>query len=1201
MPQLRGCPSHFCAALLALLLGAAPAANAADSPAAVKSADQYIAHGDLKAAAIELRNAIREAPQDAKLRGRLARIYLQLGDPISAEREARAAREHNGAEADYLPVLDEALLRQGKFQELSDLVRPDNRPPALESQVRWALGMAASGLHDRAKAQTLLQDAIKLDAKAALPKIGLARLLGVSNPQQANQLLGQVLAADPRSAEALQLKGELARSEGDSQTAMNDFNAALQIDPQNIAARLSRADLNLAEGKFSAADEDLDPVLKANPGSFMANYLRALEAAKQKRYAEADRLLDRLSPAFDRFPLGYYVEGAVKLQLGQYAQAEDVLAKYLDRVRGDARAARLAAVAALRQRAPARAIDYLKPLAARPNVDANTLTSLGNAYMANGQANLALQQFEKAATQDPNNPAVQTRMAISEFGVGQGKQGLAELERVFDTEAGAPVAGPTLVLEQLRAGQPDKAAQVAAALVKRDPKNPLYLTLSGMVKSAQRDVPGAKAALQAALGQNPDFAPARNDLAALYLAAGHPDDAKKLYQAALAKKPDDESVLLGLANVAISQKNWPEATNYINRARTVAPNDTAPGLAQVRVYALQQNWTNAAEVAGALSAQFPSDLNVVETQAQAQIAAGDRGGALQSYKRAHELAPDSMPLLSRYVLLLTSQKYYREASGVLRDAIAHHPKETALKADLIRITEELDGLDSAISLANFYAKEDPATNAYTLTAEQIYENAGRWEDAANLLQKALAARPNDDDLITALVQLYTRTGHFDNAETLLASRLKADQKDSAASDMLAKLYLGTGRTNDAQKVYDVLLAQKPHDLAGLLGVADVAAAEKKWPEAIAAIKRAAAAAPGNPLPGIKLVNLYIERQDWKNATEAAANLAAKFSSNVDVLDAQARAQIGAGDLKDGVETYKRANQLAPTSAPILFRYVNALNAAKDYLQAKSVLQQALTLAPQNREIKANLIRVAAEIGGVEGGLAEARNLAKKDPDNPIYDLVSGDMLAKTGRNKEAIGLLEHDLAARPSNDDVRAGLAGLYQRSGDAAKAQALLEERLKGDPSNYAVGSALASLYLEGRNYDAAIAEYDRLLASHPNNPTALNNLAWLYQQKGDLNKAQQLAQQAAAAAPNAAQIDDTLGWILLAQGNTEKAVTYLTAANVLAPADPAIAYHLAVALHRAGRAADAEAMLEKLLGSGASFADKPQAEKLLAKIKHS
>ena len=74
-----------------------------------------------------------------------------------------------------------------------------------------------------------------------------------------------------------------------------------------------------------------------------------------------------------------------------------------------------------------------------------------------------------------------------------------------------------------------------------------------------------------------------------------------------------------------------------------------------------------------------------------------------------------------------------------------------------------------------------------------------------------------------------------------------------------------------------------------------------------------------------------------------------------------------------------------------------------------------------------------------------------------------------------------------------------------------------------------------------------------------------------------------------------------MLAQGDADKAVTYLTAANVSAPADPAIQYHLAVALSRTGRGADAQAMLEKLIGSGAAFADKAQAEKLLAELKHS
>ncbi len=107
----------------------------------------------------------------------------------------------------------------------------------------------------------------------------------------------------------------------------------------------------------------------------------------------------------------------------------------------------------------------------------------------------------------------------------------------------------------------------------------------------------------------------------------------------------------------------------------------------------------------------------------------------------------------------------------------------------------------------------------------------------------------------------------------------------------------------------------------------------------------------------------------------------------------------------------------------------------------------------------------------------------------------------------------------------------------------------------------------------------------AHPVDPAILNNLAWLYQQKDNLPKARQLAERAVAAAPTAPQIDDTLGWILLKQGDTNKALTYLRAANVSSPADPAIAYHFAAALQRAGHAADAQVMLEKLLGSGAVF----------------
>src|SRR6266851_8314005 len=75
---------------------------AKETTASIKEAEQYVAKGNLKAAEIELRNAIRESPQDPVLRARLAQVYFQLGDAVAAEREARAARTRDGNEADYL-------------------------------------------------------------------------------------------------------------------------------------------------------------------------------------------------------------------------------------------------------------------------------------------------------------------------------------------------------------------------------------------------------------------------------------------------------------------------------------------------------------------------------------------------------------------------------------------------------------------------------------------------------------------------------------------------------------------------------------------------------------------------------------------------------------------------------------------------------------------------------------------------------------------------------------------------------------------------------------------------------------------------------------------------------------------------------------------------------------------------------------------
>jgi predicted Zn-dependent protease len=870
----------------------------------------------------------------------------------------------------------------------------------------------------------------------------------------------------------------------------------------------------------------------------------------------------------------------------------------------------LTATAALKQHTPRRAIEYLKLLLDKVTPDATTLTLLGNAYLADGRPDLALRQFEAAAALDPENPTIKTSVAISKIDSGQTEKGLAQLEQLFAGEAVASVAGPTLVLSELRAGRVGKAAEVVTSLVEREPASPLYLTLLGEVRAAQQDYVAAETAFRTAQTYDPGFTPAGRDLAQLYIATGRADDAKKVYADLLSEKTDNPSdpaskqanegiALLGLADIAITEKKWTEAIDYLNRARIIDKYDPTPGLKLVNLFEMRADWNSAKTVAVGLGQLFPLDANVAEAQGRTSLEAGDPKYAIASYKLAQQLALGSIPVLSRYIGLLRQAGYFRDARDVLQDAVKRNPQNALIKADLIQVEAELDGLDTALYEAKGFAKDDPDNSLYDRVSAELYEKAGRAGDAAALLERAVAARPADDDLRVELSRLYTRTGSLAKAETVLIPRLQVDPKNTTIGSALAAVYLITGRPNDASQLYRDVLSEALGEVVALMGLADIAVAEKRWPEAMDYIGRARTAAPNDPAVGLALINIYGLQQDWNKAVGTATEMVKQFPTNLDVIDKLGRVQIEAGDSNGALSTYERAYMIAPNSSSILSSYLGLLRSAKKFPQARTVLRAALKRDPQNASLKGDLISVEAEIAGLEAGLATARNFARDDPENSRYDRVSAELYEKAGRSKDAADLLEKAAVARPSDSDLTIALSRLYRRMDVPAKAEAVLKARLKAAPEDFAAGSALAFFYVEQKQYDAAVTEYSRLVEDRPADPSVLNNLAWLYQRQGETTRAREYAQRAFAISPRDPHVDDTLGWILVGQGEAGGAIAYLSAANLAAPRDPDIQYHLAVALHRVGRPADAQAMLETLLGSGASFADRAEAQKLLHELK--
>ena len=204
---------QLCWLLICLAVGVLPATAHADDLADARKAMQK---GDLRAAQIDLRNAVRSDPQNAEAHFWLAKVSLDLGDPVAAEREARAARDRGFDPKQAVPLLAQTLLAQQKFKDVLNELQPGGKDAVLDASILVARGYAQTGLNDIDAAQASFALAEKTAPNAVEPLLASARLLAARGDLAGAQAkIDRAINAQPKSAEALLAKAEILRAKGD--------------------------------------------------------------------------------------------------------------------------------------------------------------------------------------------------------------------------------------------------------------------------------------------------------------------------------------------------------------------------------------------------------------------------------------------------------------------------------------------------------------------------------------------------------------------------------------------------------------------------------------------------------------------------------------------------------------------------------------------------------------------------------------------------------------------------------------------------------------------------------------------------------------------------------------------------------------------------------------------------------------------------
>jgi cellulose synthase operon protein C len=831
-------------------------------------ARQFLANGNVRAAELVLRSAVQADPSRAEAHFRLGQLQLRLGDPIAAERELRSARDHGWDAAAVLPLLAQAVVGQHRDEEVLRDYRPDGLAPDGAATVLLARAQAQLDLHRPEEATASVDEAMRLAPNSVDAKVAAARLALFRNDRKAaEERVTEALAIDPHGLEALLLQARLRINAGDRPGALASYTAAL--DQAGAAApgtvltiRLARADLLAAMGKDAEARADLDAVLKAQPKQPLANLLSARLLARTADWKGADVALANVGPSLSELPNGDLLLALVKFNLGEQEQAIAAAERQVARTPENLSAIKLLARLEFAQKRPDLAAEALA--GASGHLDAEALKLLGAAYAAGGHQAEAEQALKQASALLPDDAQLLIQLAGLEMRQGEAGQAVEALQHALNAEAGAPQAGTaptepaalapaqtstsvappastasdrpgqptqaqtaaTLVVAALRAGEVDQAVAALERLKEANGNPAQTAFLSGLVKAAQVDFAGARAAFEEAIKLDPKRTDVRLELARTMAAQGDVAGASAQLQQVLAANPTDVGAVTALVNLHLAAGDKDQAIAVAEVAHKAAP-DTLQITAELStLYWANKEPQKALDLLDAAGAGTPgkeaADKALRPLRAQAELALGHRAEAVKILRTLLEEQPNNSQLRRQIADLLAVDNDFAGATGVLRDGLALHPGDPTLVAGLVAVASSQGGPAAAVARAQELARDPAYSGAATLTGDVLMAQ-GHYAEAASTFHAQLAALPKDDPRAALLqireAQATAAAGKTEDATAMMRAWLAAHPGNTDAALVLASFDISAQRLPQARTELEAVLAKEPNNPTALNNLA----------------------------------------------------------------------------------------------------------------------------------------------------------------------------------------------------------------------------------------------------------------------------------------------------------------------------------------------------------------------------------------------
>ena len=761
----------------------------------------------------------------------------------------------------------------------------------------------------------------------------------------------------------------------------------------------------------------------------------------------------------------------------------------------------------------------------------------------------------------------------------------------------------------------------------------------GIVRTyvADRNPQQAREVLHNALQQDDAFIPSWLLSGSLAMRTGDLERAIMDFghAAELAAQSGDEAremaALAGQADAELARQDIDAARATLDRMAILGERDTRTLLVSSRIAAADREWGSAQESLQEVLRRMPEHR-------QAQMLLGyvhKESGNLRQAEMYLSAVVSAIPGNAQARRMLAETRLMLDKGEAAREALNPLLEDTAPGGETLSMAAaaslSLDDFEGAITFLERSAESDPNNVPLKIQLAFAFYRAGEPQKAQavleaipagayegiefqrdSLLIMSMMAQGDRDSALQEARALQARTPNVAAVHTLVgvvemsmgdygaarrslneASRIGPD--DVSALHYLAQLDILEGDPQSASERYELVHALTPDDVGAMLALAEISVRSENLEAARQWLEKARSADSEAVVPRRILGSILLASREFAAAEEVLSEALDLESDEARLHEMMGFAKLNQRFFRDAEASFSRAMVLQPETASHRYNVARSQVALGNKASAITTLRDSREQSMSHLPSAALLASILADTGKMTEAMAIVEETKRRFPDDAIVHALEGELQARGGDLDLAVEAydraLNMDMSRRVA---IRAFQVRNKTRGDDAVEP---LVRYLASRPLDTGMRAYLGQAYQQRGEIELANAEYQQVLENDPDNFIAANNLAWNYYEQGD-SRAEEAARRAYDIEPNSGSVADTLGWILVEKGALKEGIEILQKADELSEGDAEVRYHLAAALAADGQIGSAKNMLQELLESGAEFADRDAAEKLLSTL---